>query len=136
MKITRLTALPIFFINDDKLQQLAGLLRKTTSHKIFQENFAWKNYLSNSFPHPIKPQKLGSIFWHRFALPLKVVSTTFLLVCFVCLNKDLWNKEKSFLFHFEIYFHSWDNQLLNFQIFKCHDIIKYLSMKREIHFIE
>ena len=55
-----------------------------------------------------------------------------------CMSKGehLWNKEKCFLFHFESSFRSWDNQILNFQIFKYHDVIKYLSMKHEIHFVQ
>ena len=48
----------------------------------------------------------------------------------------LWNKEKCFLFHFESSFRSWDNQILTFQIFKCHDVIKCLSMKPETHITE
>ena len=32
---------------------------------------------------------------------LKVVSTTFLLVCFVCLKEALVKQEKCFLFHFK-----------------------------------
>ena len=39
-------------------------------------------------------------------------------------RKDLWNKEKKFLFHFKSSFRSWDDQILNFQIFKCHDDIQ------------
>ena len=55
-----------------------------------------------------------------------------------CMSKreDLWNKEKCFLFHFERFFRSWDNQIWNFQIFKCHDVIKCLSMKHKTRFIE
>ena len=68
---------------------------------------------------------------------LKVVSTTFLLVCFFASKREhLWNKEKCFWFHFENSFRSWDNQILTFQIFKCHDVIKCLSMKHETHIIE
>ena len=44
------------------------------------------------------------------------------------------NNEKCFLFHFKNSFRSWDNQILTFQIFKCHNIIKCLSMKHETHF--
>ena len=45
-------------------------------------------------------------------------------------NKEhFWNKGKWFLFLFESSFCSWDNQILNFQIFKCHHVIKCLSMK-------
>ena len=47
-------------------------------------------------------------------------------------REHLWNKEK-YTFHFELSFRSWDNQILNFQIFKCHDVIKSLSMKHETH---
>ena len=46
------------------------------------------------------------------------------------------NKEKSFLFHLESSFRSWDNHVLNLQIFKFHDVTKCLSMKHETHFIE
>ena len=64
-------------------------------------------------------------------------------VCYIfaslfCMFKTdhFWNKEKCFLFHFESSFCSWDNQILFFQIFKCHDVIKRLSMKHKRHFIE
>ena len=33
-------------------------------------------------------------------------------------------------------FHSWDNQVLTFQIFKCYDAIKCPSMKYQTHFNE
>ena len=55
---------------------------------------------------------------------LKVVSTTFLLVCFVSLKESTSDARKNvFLLHLERSFHSWDNQILTFQIFKCHDVI-------------
>ena len=64
-------------------------------------------------------------------------------VCYIffsllCMSKReyLWNREKCFLFHFKISFHSWDNQSLTFQVFKCHDIIKCLSMKHKTHLAE
>ena len=38
--------------------------------------------------------------------------------------------------HFESSFRSWDNQILNFEIFMCHDVIKCLNMKHETYFIE
>ena len=47
---------------------------------------------------------------------------------FISKREHLWNKEKCFLFHFESSFRSWDNQILTFQIFKCHDVIKYPSI--------
>ena len=37
------------------------------------------------------------------------------------------------LFPFKSSFHSWDNQILTFQIFKCHQM---LSVKHETHFTE
>ena len=55
---------------------------------------------------------------------------------FMSKREHLWNKEKCFLFHLEILFRSWDNQILTFQIFKCHEVIKCPSMKHETHFIE
>ena len=48
-------------------------------------------------------------------------------------GKHLWNKDKCFLFHFESSFRSWDDQILTFQIFKCHEVIVCPNMK---HFIE
>ena len=47
-----------------------------------------------------------------------------------CMSKreDLRNKGKCFLFHFKISFRSWDNQILNFQIFKNYDVIKCLTL--------
>ena len=64
-------------------------------------------------------------------------------VCYIftslfCMPKreDLRNKEKCFLFHFESSFSSWDNQILIFQIFHSHEVIKCLSIKHETHFIE
>ena len=55
-----------------------------------------------------------------------------------CLSEreHLWNKEKCFLFYFESSFHPWHNQILNFQIVKCHDFIKCSSIKHKTHFIE
>ena len=60
----------------------------------------------------------------------------YIFTTFFCMSKreHLWNEEKNFLFHFQSSFCSWDNQILTFQIFKFHDIIKYLSMKQETHF--
>ena len=43
---------------------------------------------------------------------------------------------KTFLIHFKSSFHSQENQNLEFQILKFHDIIKCRSIKQEIHFTE
>ena len=51
-------------------------------------------------------------------------------------RKHFWNKEKSFLFHFKSSFCSWDIQILTFQSFKCHDIIKCLNVKHKTHIVE
>ena len=68
----------------------------------------------------------------------KILSATFLLVCFVCLKESIFETRKNvFLFHFEkSSFRSWDNQILTFQIFQCHDVIRCLSIKHETHFAE
>ena len=55
---------------------------------------------------------------------------------FMSKREHLWNKEECFLFHFENSFRSWDNQILTFQIFRCHDFIKSPSMKYKTHFTE
>ena len=60
------------------------------------------------------------------------------LTSLFCMPKreDLWNKEKCFLFHFESSFRSSDNQILNFQVFICHGVIKCLSTKNDTYFID
>ena len=68
---------------------------------------------------------------------LKVVSASFLLVCFLYLKESTCEtRKKCFLFHFESSFHFRDNQVLTFQIFKSHDVIKCLNMKHEAYSIE
>ena len=59
-----------------------------------------------------------------------------IFVSVFCISKreHLWNEEKCFLFHFESSFHSWNNQTVTFEVFKFHDVIKFLSMKQETHF--
>ena len=55
-----------------------------------------------------------------------------------CMSKreHLWNKEKVFFFSLRRVFRSWDNQILTFEIFKCHEVTKCLNMKHETHFTE
>ena len=77
-----------------------------------------------------------NLFRVIMTVDLAIVSTIFLLIWLVYLTEHVWNKEKCFLFHFQSSFHYWDNQILNFLIFKCHDVIKCVSMKQETHFIE
>ena len=68
---------------------------------------------------------------------LKIVSATFLLVCFLSRNKSICQSRKNiFLLHFKTSFRSRENQVLEFQIFRFHDVIEYLSINQEIYFIE
>ena len=62
------------------------------------------------------------------------VRYTFASLFFVSKREHLWKKKKYFLFHFENPFRSWNNQILTFQVFKCHDVIKCLIMKHETRF--
>ena len=67
---------------------------------------------------------------------LKVVSANFLLVYFEFIKESTCGTRKMVFFHFESSFHSWYNQVLNFRIFECDDVIKCQRMKHETHFIE
>ena len=58
----------------------------------------------------------------------------FASVFFKSKREYLWNKDKHFLFYFESFFLFWDNQILTFQVFRSHDVIKCLSMKHKTHF--
>ena len=67
---------------------------------------------------------------------LKIASATFLLVSFICLKEGTHEtRENVFLFQFESSFCSRDNQVLTFQVFKFHDVIKSLSMKHKTHLL-
>ena len=79
----------------------------------------------------------ASTAYSKFTI-LKVIWVCHIFAGSFCKSKreHLWNKEKCFLFHFKSSFHSWNNQILTFQIFKCHDIIKCLNMKHGIQFTE
>ena len=68
----------------------------------------------------------------KYKLALKVVSATFLLVCFLHLNES--TCQTSFLFHFKSSFRSQGNEILEFYTLKFHDVIQYLSIKQEIRF--
>ena len=68
---------------------------------------------------------------------LKDVSATFVLFWFLVLNGSTCQTRKNVsLFHFKSSFISQENQILEFYIFKFHDINKCLSIKQEIHFTE
>ena len=73
----------------------------------------------------------------RWSIYLKVVSTTFVLVYFLSLIESTCQTRKNvFLFDFKTSFRSRENQILEFYIFKFHDVIKCPSIKQEIHFTE
>ena len=57
-----------------------------------------------------------------------------LLGCFVSQRRALSKQGKMFLFHFESSFCSSDNQVLTFQIIKCHDVVEFSRMKLETRF--
>ena len=59
------------------------------------------------------------------------MSAKFLLVCFVSLKESTCKTKENVFFISIISYCSWDNQSLTFQIFKCHDFIKCLSMKHK-----
>ena len=83
-------------------------------------------------------ERLMKSTWIRYST-LRVVSTTFSLVGFTNLKGSTYRRKKGFFFHFESFFFSWDNQIafqITFPVFKCHDVIKCLSMRHEIHPIE
>ena len=66
---------------------------------------------------------------------LKVVSITFLLVCIVCLKGSTFETRKNVFYSTsKAFLRSWDDQILIFQIFKCYDVIKCLSIKHVTHF--
>ena len=64
-----------------------------------------------------------------FSSDLKVMSATALQVCFTCLKESTCETRKN-IFYFT------SKALLTFQVFKCHDVIKYPSMKPATHFTE
>ena len=66
----------------------------------------------------------------------KGVSTTFLLVYFLDLNESTCQTRENVFFRFKSSVCSRENQILEFYIFKFHDVIKCLSIKQEIHFTE
>ena len=85
------------------------------------------------------PKRNSEVFLNLIlrSVSLKVVSATFMLVCFLSLNKSIFQIRKNvFLFHFKSSFRSRENQVLEFYLFKFHDVIKCLSIKEEIHFTE
>ena len=101
---------------------------------IFTHN-KWKEVRSNAQIFNLSLNDTQDWIYNcRFCNLKGCVHYIFAILFCISKGKHLWNKEKCFLFHFESSFHSWDNQILTFQVFKCHDIIKWLSMKHETYF--
>ena len=53
---------------------------------------------------------------------------------FTSKREHLWNEAKCFLFHLKSSIRAGDNQVLTFQVFICHDVMKCPDMKHEAHF--
>ena len=68
---------------------------------------------------------------------LKVVAATFLLVSFLGLKESTYETRESFFyFTSKALFVLEKIKSLEFQIFKCHAVIKYWSIKKEMHLTE
>ena len=65
---------------------------------------------------------------------LKVVTTIFVLICFLTLKESTCEKWKNIFPLLQK--RSWNNQVLTFQILKCRDVIKCPSMKLETNFTD
>ena len=77
------------------------------------------------------------IFKKNFIIEFKgCVRCIFASLFFKSKLEHLSNWERCFLFHFKSSFCSQENQILEFCIFKFHDVIKCLSIKQEMHFTE
>ena len=87
---------------------------------------------------------LENLLFHIFSqVIIKLIQSFKTCACYIFASlfrmfkkEHFWNKKKKFLFHFESSFRSWGYQILTFQIFKYHGVIKCLSMKHETHFTE
>ena len=94
----------------------------------WKDLFRWnKKHFSHSFWRAIIWWEIK--IWYKIAdISLKgCIHYIFASLFFM----STWNKEKLFSFHFESSFCFGDNQISTSQIFKSHDVIKYLSMKHK-----
>ena len=129
-------------ISLSKMEAESCLHKKLSCEKAIKKETAYfrlccvKNLLMSSKLMTLKIQLVIFYQWRqREWFYLKVLSTPFLLVCFASL-KDSNCKRRKYVFYFtsKASFHSLDNQILIFQIFRCHSVIKCLSMKHKTHF--
>ena len=129
-------------------QQLRGILKNSSIYTNFQANVWRSSFIVKELSVPsrqsLKLYKINSsknLTLQRQALAaackldvLKGCVRYIFASLFLSLNESTFqNKKKSFLFHFKSSFRSQENQILEFYIFKFHDVIKCLSVKQEIH---
>ena len=75
------------------------------------------------------------LYQQKKLITLKVVSATFLLICFLSLNKSTCQTRKNVLcFTSKALFIL--EKIKFYYIFKFHDVIKCLSIKQKTHFTE
>ena len=100
--------------------------------------------LFNLYVHDLSESSTGECLQfaddtnHIATAKLKVVSATFLLVCFLYLKESTCETRKN-VFYFiskALFVLEIISLSLTFQIFKCHDVIKCPSMRHETHFTE
>ena len=104
--------------------------KKITNTHSIAENF--NNYWTEIGPNLANNTDPPSKHFHDYLK--SCVRYIFAILFFKSKGEHLWNLEKCFLLHFKSSFRSPENQILVFQIFKFHDVIKCLSVKQEIHF--
>ena len=81
----------------------------------------------NKLPNNLKTATSINCFKHNIKKYFLKVCVHYIFASLYCISKreHSWNKEKCFLCSFC----SWDNQILIFQIFKCHDVRPFLIFK-------
>ena len=118
-------------ISLSKMEAESCLHKKLSCEKAIKKETAYfrlccvKNLLMSSKLMTLKIQLVIFYQWRqREWFYLKVLSTSFLLLSFASLKDSNCKRRKYVL----------DNQILIFQIFRCHNVIKCLSMKHKTHF--
>ena len=114
---------------------LQGLdIRQKQPLEVFCKNIVLKNFKKFTGKHPCQ-SLFNKVVYLRPATILKVVLSTFFLVCTVTLKMSTLKSEKNaFYFTPKSSLLTRENQ--EFQILKFHDVIKCLSIKQEIHLTE
>ena len=94
----------------------------------------WRN-TDNVFKRSVIMRNICS--FQKITIPKKhrnVVFATFLLACFLNLKESTCETKINIFYFTSKAFRSLENQILEFYIFKIHDVIKYLSIKQERDF--